>query len=199
MKTVVILGSSFAGVSTAHRLLKQAPKTGDVKIILVGPNTHIFWNLAGPRAIIAGQFPDEKLFGAIAPGFKQYRADQFEFLLGTAERLDLESKSVFVATDKGEKVLGYDILILATGSRTKGDIPFKGRGSYESTRDALHDFQAKVKKANSIVIGGAGATGVETASELGFEYGALKKITLVRLQNSISPHHIFSLASRSVE
>ena len=186
MKNIVILGSSFAGVSTAHRLLKQAPKTGDVKVTLVGPNTHIFWNLAAPRAIVPGQFSDEKIFGAIAPGFKQYTADRFEFLLGTAERLDLDSKNVFVATGKGEKVIGYDILILATGTRTKGDIPFKGRGSYEATRDALHDFQSKVKKANSIVVGGAGATGVETAGELAFEYGKQKTITLVCFHSSRS-------------
>lgn len=182
MKTVVILGSSFAGVTTAHRLLKQAPKTGDVKIILVGRNTHVFWNLATPRAIIPGQFTDDKLFGAIAPGFKQYTADRFEFVVGTAEILDLESKNVAVATGSGQKVIGYDILILATGSSTKGDAPFKPRESYEATRNALHDFQGRVKKATSIVVGGAGATGVETAGELGFEYGAQKKITLVCLR-----------------
>jgi NADH dehydrogenase FAD-containing subunit len=183
MKTIVILGSSFGGVSTAHRLLKQAAKTGDVKVILVGPTTHFFWNFAGPRAIIPGQFADDKLFGAIVPGFKQYTADRFEFLLGTAERLNLESNNVVVATGSGEKVVGYDILILATGSSTKGDVPFKSRGTYEATRDALHDFQSRVKKAHSIVVGGAGATGVETAAELGFEYGSQKKITLVRIHN----------------
>jgi NADH dehydrogenase FAD-containing subunit len=179
MKTVVILGSSFAGVSTAHRLLKQSAKTGDVKIILVGQNTHLFWNLATPRAIVPGQFSDDKLFGAIAPGFKQYPADRFEFLIGTAERLDLESKNVVVSSGNVEKIVSYDILILATGSRTKGDSPFKPRESYEATRNALHDFQSRVKKATSIVIGGAGATGVESAGELGFEYGKQKRITLV--------------------
>jgi NADH dehydrogenase FAD-containing subunit len=181
MKIIVILGSSFAGVNTAHRLLKRASKTSDVKIILVGPNTHLFWNLAVPRAVVPGQFSDDKLFGAIAPGFKQYSTDRFEFIIGTAERLDLTSKYVAVRTDNGEKVISFDILILATGSRTKGDIPFKGRGSYEDTRNALHDLQNKVKNATSIVIGGAGATGVETAGELGFEYRMGKKITLVRI------------------
>lgn len=55
----------------------------------------------------------------------------------------------------------------------------KGRGSFEATRDTLHEFQARVKKASSIVVGGAGSTGVETAGELGFEYGKVKKITLI--------------------
>ncbi|KAH9219081.1 hypothetical protein DL95DRAFT_405363 [Leptodontidium sp. 2 PMI_412] len=178
MKTIVILGGSFGGVSVAHKLLKQAPKTGDVKVILVTKSTHLFFNLATPRAIIPGQFADEKFFQPLAPGFKQY-GNKFEFIVGGAEKLDVASKTVTISGDGGEKVISYDELVLATGSRTKGDAPWKGRGSYEETRDALHDFQARVKKATSIVVGGAGSTGVETAGELGFEYGKVKKITLI--------------------
>jgi len=154
-----------------------------VKVILVGPNTHLYWNLAAPRAIIPGQFSDDKLFAAIAPGFKQYAAERFEFLLGTAERLDLAAKNVFVSTASGEKSISYDTLILATGARPREDIPFKSGASYEATRDALHDWQAKVKAASTIVVGGAGPTGVETAGELASEYGALKKVTLVSFES----------------
>lgn len=179
MKTILILGGSFGGVCTAHRLLKQAPKTGNVKIILLSQTTHFFWNIASTRAIVPGQMPDDKIFRAIAPGFKQYPADRFELVIGTAEKMDVEAKKVTVATADGEEVLGYDILILATGASAKGDGPFKGRGSYEHTRDGLHEFQDKVKTATSIVVGGAGSTGVEVAGELGFEYGTQKKITLV--------------------
>ncbi|KAG4426795.1 hypothetical protein IFR04_000226 [Cadophora malorum] len=178
MKTVLILGGSFGGVGTAHRLLKQAPKTGDVKVILVSKSTHIYFNLATPRAIIPGQFADEKFFQALAPGFKQY-GSKFELIIGTAEKVDVAAKNVVVSGADGEKVISYDDLVLATGSSTRGDVPWKARGSYEETRNALHEFQAKVKKASSIVVGGAGTTGVETAGELGFEYGKVKKITLI--------------------
>ncbi|KAE8449586.1 hypothetical protein EG329_007916 [Mollisiaceae sp. DMI_Dod_QoI] len=179
MKTVVILGGSFAGITAAHKLLKQAASTGDIKVILVSPNTHLYWNLATVRAIIPGQFPDEKLLQPIAPGFKQYRADQFEFVVGTAESLDLAGKKVTISSKTGTNVLSYDILVLATGSSTKSEAPWKPRSTYEETRDALHDYQAKVKKASSIVVVGAGSTGVETSGELGFEYGRTKKITLI--------------------
>jgi hypothetical protein len=48
-------------------------------------------------------------------------------------------------------------LVLATGSRTIGDVPWKSSlAGYEATRDGLHKVQEQVKVAKSIVIGGAG-------------------------------------------
>lgn len=177
-KTVVILGGSYGGISTAHRLLKQTKAT-PVKVILVTPNTHFYWNLGACRALVPGQLKDEKIFQAIAPGFKQYTADRFEFIVGSAESLDVETKKVTITGASGQSELSYDILILATGSSTKEDVPLKGRGSTEATKDALHVFQQKVKQAKNITIAGAGPTGCEVAGEIAFEYKGQKNITLV--------------------
>ena len=179
MKNIVIFGGSYAGISTAHRILKQAAKLGPFKITLVSPNTDFYWNIASPRGLIPGQLTDEKLFQPITAGFNQYPVSQFEFVLAYAESLDVEAKVVGVSSSGGKKTLDYDFLILASGSHTKGGTPFKGLGSTEATRDALHDFQDRVRKAETIVIAGAGVTGVEVAGELGFEYGRQKKIILV--------------------
>jgi len=179
MKTILILGASYGGISVAHRILKQTKAT-PVKVILVSPNTHHYWNVASTRALVPGQIPDEKIFQAIAPGFKQYPSDLFEFINASADNLNVEAKKVTIASSAGQQSLSYDILILATGSNTKEDVPFKGCGTTEATKDALHIFQNKVKQAHSIYIAGAGATGVEVTGELAFEYGKQKKITLVR-------------------
>jgi hypothetical protein len=72
MKKIVILGGSYAGISTAHRLLRRAGKTGNCKVILVTPNTHLYWSLASARGLVPGQLSDEQLFRPIADGFKQY-------------------------------------------------------------------------------------------------------------------------------
>lgn len=59
-------------------------------------------------------------------------------------------------------------------------MPWKSSlNGYEHTRDGLHKIQEQVKAAQTIVVGGAGPTGVETAAELAFEYGKTKEITLV--------------------
>lgn len=178
MKHIVILGGSYAGISTAHRILKQAAKIGPLKITLVSPNTHFFWNIASPRGVVPGQLADQKLFEPIAAGFSKYSAKQFEFILAKAESLDFGAKTVSIS---GGETLDYDYLILATGSRTREHTPFKGLGTTEETRDALHDFQSEVTKSKTIVIAGAGVTGVEAAGELAYEYGQEKKIILVGL------------------
>lgn len=178
MKHIVILGGSYAGISTAHRILKQAAKIGPLKITLVSPNSHFYWSMASPRGVVPGQLADAKLFEPIAAGFSKYSAKQFEFILAKAESLDVGVKTVGIS---GGGTLDYDYLIIATGSRTRERTPFKGLGTTEETRDALHDFQAEVKKSKTIVIAGAGVTGVEAAGELAYEYGQKKKIILVRL------------------
>lgn len=50
---------------------------------------------------------------------------------------------------------------------------------YEDTKNKLHKIQEQVKAAKSIVVVGGGVTGIETAAELGFEYGKSKEISIV--------------------
>lgn len=182
MKNIVILGGSYAGIGTAHRLLKQGANAEPFKISLVSPNTHLYWSMASPRAVVPGQFHDEKLFQPIATGFDQYPAGQFELILGSAESIDFEARKVEISGPTGGKILEYDFLVLATGSKSEVGTPFKSLGSTKATKDALHEFQARVKKAKTIVIAGAGVTGVEFAGELAFEYGKEKEIILVCLR-----------------
>lgn len=178
-QTVVILGASYAGITIAHKLLKITKlAVPGLKVILVNPSTHFYWNLASVRAIVPGLIKDDELFQDIAQGF-QYAGASFEFVLGSAESLDIEKKSVSISTPNGVRNLIYDKLVLSTGSRTDGKAPWKAVGAYEEMLDELHAVQSKVASAKSIVIGGAGPTGVEIAGELGCEYNGKKEVTLV--------------------
>jgi apoptosis-inducing factor 2 len=205
MKNIVILGGSYAGISTAHRILKHAGKTAPFKITLVSPNTHFYWSMAAARGLVPGQISDEQLFRPIAEGFEQYpvrifslplflslhlstltdskfvQVNQFNFVLGSAESVNVETKHVRISGSTGTSTLDYDFLIIATGSRAKGDTPFKGVGSTEDTKAARHGFHARVEKAKTIVVAGGGVTGCETAGELAYEYGREKEITFVGL------------------
>ncbi|KAH7122192.1 hypothetical protein B0J13DRAFT_567118 [Dactylonectria estremocensis] len=179
-ETVVIIGAGYAGIGTAHKLLKYTtPKVKDLKVILISPSTHHYWNIAAVRGVLPGEIADEELFHAIQTGFDKYSKDAFEFILGTATGIDTASNSVQVDVASDAKTIIYTQLVIATGSSYPGQLPFTTVGTYEDSLGALHSLQRKVTDAKSIVIAGAGPTGVETAAELGYEYGELKQITLI--------------------
>ena len=181
-KQIVILGAGWAGLPLAHKLLKYTlPKTkGGLKVFLVSPNSHFYWNVAAVRGVIPGAIPDEQLFLPIEPGFAQHSADNFEFVLGKAKNLDVERNTVEVARNDGSRCsLPYDQVVIATGSQIRSNLPFKPVGTHEETLAALHSLQEQIDNAKSIVVAGAGPTGVETAGELAATYGNKKDVTLI--------------------
>jgi NADH dehydrogenase FAD-containing subunit len=111
-KAVVILGAGYAGVPIAHYLLKHtAAKAKGLKVILVAPNTHMYWNVASIRAILPNMMGDDKLFLPIAPAFAKYPSDQYELVRGVAERLDPSANVVEVRGNDGSaRTIQYDEL-----------------------------------------------------------------------------------------
>ncbi|KAH0422716.1 hypothetical protein CcaCcLH18_12642 [Colletotrichum camelliae] len=172
-KNIVILGGSYGGLSTAHYLIRHAitqlPAEGGYQIVLVSSSSHVMCRPACPRALISDDmFPQDKLFVDIATTFKQYPADRFHFICGTATALDHVNRtvSVFVAEGKGIETLDFDALVIATGASTPS--PLLGlNGGYEGLRQSWEDFRKALPNAKTVVIAGGGPAGVETAGELG--------------------------------
>ncbi len=111
-KTIVILGASYTGIPIAHYLLKHTTaKIKGLKVILVSPNTHVYWNVASVRGILPNMMGDDKLFLPIAPAFAKYPSDQYEFVRGVAENVDPSAKTVAVRGNDGvARVIQYDDL-----------------------------------------------------------------------------------------
>lgn len=181
-RTVVILGAGFGGLPLAHKLLKYTlPKIQEgLKVILVSPNSHFYWNIAAVRGVISGTIPDDHLFLPIEPGFARYSSKQFEFVQGKAESISVGKNKVAVVRNDGTvAILEYDQLVIATGSQVHNNLPLKSIGTYGQTLDALHSLQQQIEVSESIVVAGSGPTGVEVAGELAAHYGTEKQITLV--------------------
>jgi len=183
MKHIVILGGSWAGLITAHRFLKATAKSQtelDSKVTIISRDTHFFWNIASPRAIVPSKLSDEQVLQPIASGFAAY-GGRAAVVHGTAVAVDFVAKTVVVQKgDSDERFdVQYDVLIIGTGSRTKGGGPFKSNGSSEKLRVMLHEYQEKIAQAQTIVVLGAGLTGCETASEIADAYGSKKRVILV--------------------
>ncbi|KXJ85802.1 hypothetical protein Micbo1qcDRAFT_169074 [Microdochium bolleyi] len=193
MPTVVILGGAYVGVKVAHCLLKTTAKTvPDLKVVLVTKNSHFYWNMASVRAVVPGQLSEDQYALPIAKGFEKYPEGSFQLVIGTAEALDTDAKTVKVQTTSGaggeaaDQTFSYDHLVLATGSRyVDANVPWKANGTHEEVTATLKHLQQRVADAKEIVVAGAGATGVELAGEIAFEYKKDKKVILLSGDDSI--------------
>ncbi len=137
--------------------------------------------MASVRAIVQGTLKNEDFLVPLEKALEKYGKDKAELVIGTATAVDTAANTVKVATaDGGERTIAYDQLVLATGARTaEADMPWKASGSYEELTALLDGVREKVAKAKHIVVAGAGSTGVEAASELGFAHGKDKEIVLL--------------------
>lgn len=189
---IVILGASFAGLPMAHYLAKHLP--ADYTVTLVNPSTHLFWNVASPRAIVDPELLGKKhpeIFLPFLPGFEKYPAGRFTFIQGKAVSSSPATNTVTIRTcsdeGKAEEVrdisVEYTQLIISTGSRASGgNWGFKATetGTHVDTRAALATGRDVIAAANRIVISGAGATGVELVGEIASKYaGQGKHITIL--------------------
>ncbi|KAK9312809.1 hypothetical protein V1524DRAFT_354379, partial [Lipomyces starkeyi] len=101
--------------------------------------------------------------------------------------------------DRTQLSLSYDQLVIATGSQIS-NLPFKPVGTHEETLAALHSLQKQIDVAKSIVVAGAGPTGVETAGELAAAYGREKDITLIISgERALQASHVLPSVSHVVE
>ncbi|KAJ0161360.1 Apoptosis-inducing factor 1 [Colletotrichum tanaceti] len=181
MPTLVILGAGLAGLPIAHHVLKHTtPLVDDLKVILVTPNTDHYWNIASVRGVVPGQFGDDKLFQPIAPEFAKYPEESYELVFGKAETLSDDKKTVVVKTNDGaHRTIAYDAVVIATGTRSKDNMPWKEVGTTEETKQALASLRKQIADAKTIVVAGGGTTGVETVGEIGFEFNGKKDVYLV--------------------
>ena len=171
-KKLVILGGSYAGLSTAHYLLKHVvPRLYNqesYQVVVVSTSSQAMCRPACPRALISDDLlPQEKLFVNIPKLFEQYPKGSFHFIHGAATELDHTRRSVSVslAIDKSERI-DYYALIIATGASTPSPLLGLNRNE-ESLRSNWIAFRKALPAAKSIVIAGGGPAGIETAGELG--------------------------------
>jgi NADH dehydrogenase FAD-containing subunit len=204
-ETILVLGGSFAGMSAAHYALKhiipQLPKQDGTtyNVTIVNPAKDFFWRIAGPRVAASKELmPYHKLFYPIEPAFA-YAKEKFTFVQGKATHVDSASQTVSVETINGEqKSIPYAALVIATGVSTPTPLftQTTDRAALEATYNSFH---SQLKYAKTVVIGGAGPVGVETAGEIaeflngkpGFMASAPKnpkaKVTVISAEKKMLP------------
>lgn len=187
---IVIIGASFGGLGVAQGLLKTVlPEVSQggkqkYKVIQISPNDEFFWKIGAPRVIAnPTSLPLDKALVPIAPHFKNYTTEQYEFIKAYATSIDPASKTVHTSTSAA---VHYDSLVIASGTSFATHLWTVSDGS-EPLKAALEEVHKRLPGAQSVLVAGGGAAGVETAGELGEVYGKKKEITLVSGAASLLP------------
>ena len=187
---IVIVGGNFSGISVAHYLLRHtipkleaANKSTTYKVTLITPSTHFFWRIAAPRAVANPNFPLDKIFLPIADGFKDYPQTHYAFVQGTATSISPDQQTTTVKLEssstetKTSTTLPYSTLVIVTGAKSSTPL-WAFPGAHPLTSSVLEKYRQVLPRAQSILIAGGGAAGVETAGEIGSCYPDARKTIL---------------------
>ncbi|OCT48274.1 Apoptosis-inducing factor 2 [Cladophialophora carrionii] len=180
-KNIVIVGGSFGGYFLATRLAESLPS--GYKVILIEKHTHFYFTWNFPRStVVPGQ--EDKAFIPYPDKPADTPEGSFELKRGVVTTIN--EKSVVLAT--GE-VVEYAYLALATGSQHRYPAALHADDKAGAVR-FFADVQNRIQHAETIVVVGGGAAGVEVAGDIRSKY-PLKTVTLVhsrdRLLNSFAP------------
>jgi NADH dehydrogenase FAD-containing subunit len=167
---VVIAGGGYAGLLAASRI---AMSKADVDITLVD---------ARPGFVQRIRL-HEMLGGVEVKSFSYERTLSdygIRFIHAAVQQIDPRRERVTARTPFGGMVtLGYDRLVIATGSRTPAPAPGVARHAIRlNDPDTIHRthyvLQSLSGKSGRILIAGGGPTGIETAAELSARFPCLR-------------------------
>lgn len=172
MQNIVVVGSGFAGMwaaLAAARAVALAGREGEIAVTVVSPTPAL---VIRPR-LYEGALDD------VAPDLGPlFAAVGVRYLAGAVETINHQRKTLEIAASDGSRFeLAYDRLVLAAGSRLlRPAVP--GLSQYAFSVDQLDEAQTLAAHLQSladqpasparhtVVVVGAGLTGLETATEM---------------------------------
>ncbi len=163
VENVVIIGNGIAGVTAADYVRRNHP---ECKIDIIGRESHQHYNRMGISRLIYGQ---SAMKGLYLKEDDWFDGKNINFWLNTiVSQIDHDTKEITLATNE---TLGYDRLILATGSQSFVP-PIDGfglTGTYvlREADDAINIRAfAQTHQCKSAVVAGGGLLGLEAAYAL---------------------------------
>ncbi|KAJ2807080.1 hypothetical protein H4R20_001422 [Coemansia guatemalensis] len=179
--SIVVIGGSYAGAAAAKRLAALSKKGySGLKVTLVDKSTHYFHAIGFPKALVDAEYA-EKAFLPFSAFFEAGSKHEF-----VNQKLSRVVDEHHVELDNGQ-TLYYDYLVLATGGQAPGPINVVGRTKEEGVQE-IKQLRQGLDNANSVLIVGGGAVGVEVAGFVASKYPT-KKVTLVHSRNRLLPEN----------
>ncbi|KFA80772.1 hypothetical protein S40288_05555 [Stachybotrys chartarum IBT 40288] len=168
--TIVIVGSGFAGLwsaLSARRLIHLRGQDETIQVVVVAPE---------PALVLRPRLYEADAASMKTSLEKLFRVTGVRFVQGSVRTIDTEKHVVSLAS--GQEAISYDRLILAAGSRLVHPASVAGLEVHAFNVDQLDSaskLEAHLRRLASlpaspardtIVVGGAGFTGIELATEL---------------------------------
>lgn len=180
-KTIVVVGLGMVGIAFIEKLMKLDVKRREYDVVVIGEEPHLAYNRVGLTSFFQHR-EVENLYLNPASWYASMPEGSLSYHLNTlVTSVDSEKKTV--STSKGDTV-GYDILVLATGSdavlprHTPGH-DANGVFVYRTIEDLqkLISFASTRKGTVGTVVGG-GLLGLEAAKAMMDleEFGKVKLI-----------------------
>lgn len=183
---VVVLGAGYAGVTLARRLERQLPPEADL-VVVDETGSHLVLHevhrvVRRPSLADVITVPLDELF------------DRGEIVESRVESVDRDGRTVHLA---GDEAIDYDYAAVTLGSSTafyglpgvrEHATPLKSVGDAERIRAGFLD---DVAPAGTVVVGGAGLSGVQVAGELAAlagERDADASVVLVEQLDEVAPN-----------
>ncbi|KAJ2828151.1 hypothetical protein GGI24_002470 [Coemansia furcata] len=177
--SIVVVGGSYAGAVAAKKLADLSKKGySGLKVTLVDEKSHYFHAVGFPKALVDAKYA-EKAFLPFASFFENDSPHQF-----VNSRLKSITDAHHLELENGQE-LYYDYLLLATGGKAPGPINVSAT-SKDGGLAEIDQLRVGLQDANSILVIGGGAVGVEVAGFVAATFPQ-KKVTLVHSGKRLLP------------
>ncbi|OAA77917.1 FAD-dependent pyridine nucleotide-disulfide oxidoreductase [Akanthomyces lecanii RCEF 1005] len=181
---IVVIGASFAGHYAARILARSLPPDSKYRVVVVEPNSHFQFTWVLPRFCVIPGGHEHKAF---VP-YGKYADAVDGALHWIKDRAARITESEVVLQD-GDESIPYEYLVIATGAAVQSGLPSRVNNT-EKTEGVklLQAMQQRIAQADTVVVVGGGAAGVEVATDAKSLYPE-KHIILVH--SRAAPMHRF--------
>ncbi|WP_433513329.1 NAD(P)/FAD-dependent oxidoreductase [Nonomuraea sp. CA-143628] len=171
---VLILGAGYAGMAAAIQLAARTKGREDVQVTLVNPQER-FTERLRLHISATGQQVAEMNIPELLEGTGA------RFVCGWVTAIEADAKLVRIDDDR---VLRYDTLVYGLGS-VADTVTVPGVEEYAYALNSAHDAEVLAERLarlgrGTVVVGGSGLTGVESAAEIAERHPELNVVLLGR-------------------
>ncbi|KAM0460886.1 hypothetical protein ACHAO4_001682 [Trichoderma viride] len=160
-RNIVIVGANFAGYRVAQIIAKNLSPRSPYRIVVIEPNSHFHFTWVLPRfCVVKGHehkafIPYGGYLDGVIEGSYRWIQDKVIDIDRTTVRLQGSEESI-----------PYEFLVIATGAGVQDGLPSRVNTT-EKTEGIkrLQGMQKRLESANTVVVVGGGAAGVEVATD----------------------------------